>query len=131
MKMKNQLQNFNIYEYSKHIIRGLFETDGSVYFSKVNNIIRYPRIEIKTSSKRLGGQLLAILRENGFTPHKRKCESDRTLGIYLSGPKELERWGKKIGFGSIKNLSKFLFFIEKGYYIPKSSTKQRLDLMRG
>ena len=124
-------KKFLSWEFSKHIIRGLFETDGSLYFSKVNNRHTYPRIEIKTSSYELANQILLILKDNNFNPHQRTSKSDKTIGTYLSGPKELEKWANEVGFGSIKNLSKYLFFIEKGYYIPKSSTKQRLDLMRG
>ena len=45
---------------SKHVIRGLFETDGSLYFTrtKPSNLAKYPRLEIKTSSKKLSLQLV-------------------------------------------------------------------------
>jgi len=98
------------WKYSKHVMRGLFETDGSLYFSKVNNISSYPRVEIKTSSKELANQIVDILKQKGFKPHKRTNKGDSTIGIYVSGPIMLEKWIKEIGFGNIKSLSKYLFW---------------------
>src|SRR3989344_697575 len=54
---------------SKHILRGILETDGCLYFSKSKTSLgkpSYPRLEIKTASDRLARQIEVLLRENGF-----------------------------------------------------------------
>ena len=117
------------WKYSKHIMRGLFETDGSLYFSKVNEISSYPRVEIKTSSKMLASQIISILEQKSFKPHKRTNTSDSTIGVYISGQIMLEKWVQEIGFGSTKNLSKYLLWKKLGYYTPKISLKNRLELL--
>ena len=118
------------WKYSKHIIRGLFETDGSLYFLKVNGILAYPRVEIKTSSKVIAGQITKILEQKSFKPHTRTNNSDSTIGIYVSGPLMLERWVQEIGFGSNKSLSKYLVWKKLGYYIPRISFNDRIILLK-
>ena len=119
------------WKYSKHILRGLFETDGSLYFSKVSGVSSYPRVEIKTSSKELANQISDILKRKAFKPHKRTNKSDKTVGVYISGPVMLEKWIKEIGFGSTKNLTKYILWRKLGYYIPRISLKERLKLCGG
>jgi DNA-binding transcriptional regulator WhiA len=119
------------WEYSKHIIRGIFEADGSLYFSKINGIIKYPRLEIKTSSHCLAGQLVDILKRNHFKPCVRTSKSDNAIAVYLSGSESLDKWSEEIGFGNIKNYSKYAFWKKYGYYIPKSTTAERLMFLRG
>lgn len=120
------------WEYSKYILRGLFETDGSLYFSrnKNKNHHTYPRIKIKTSSINLVKQLITILKNQGFRPTIRKSKSDRTFGVLLSGNNMLDKWHEKVGFNTIKNLSKYVFFKQNGYYIPKMSISERLFVLK-
>lgn len=122
-------RRFLDWKYIRHIIRGLFETDGSLYFSKVKGVSRYPRVEIKTSSKILANQIIDILEQKSFKPHKRTNTSDSTIGIYVSGPIMLEKWVQEIGFGSNKNLSKYLVWKKLGYYIPKTSLNERINIL--
>ena len=124
-------EKFLDWEFSKHVLRGLFDTDGSLYFSKIKGIYNYPRLEIKTSSKELAEQIIEILSKNGFNPKKRTSKSDRTIGICLNGPEMLDKWFKDIGFRNEKNLSKYLVFKKLGHSIPKISTKERIELMGG
>ncbi len=114
---------------SRHVIRGIFESDGSLYFSKSRNIIGYPRIEIKTSSLVLARQIKQILAQRNFKPQTRTSKSDHTTAIYLSGIVMLEKWYNEIGFGSIKNISKYLFWKKLGYYIPRISLQDRLEML--
>lgn len=116
---------------SKHIIRGLLETDGSIYFSRITPKKRptYPRLEIKTSSKKLSEQIFRILQRKAFKVRIRTCKSDKTYGIYLSGPIMLEKWKKEIGFSSIKNTTKYLFWKKYKYYIPYLKLSKRIKLL--
>lgn len=112
---------------SRHIIRGLFETDGSLYFSRIypRKEHSYPRLEIKTSSKDLASQIVATLSSQRFTVHSKHSRSDRTIAVYLSGPEMLEKWIKEIGFSSQKNLTKYEIWKKAGFYTPGVSLKDR------
>lgn len=118
---------------SKHIIRGIFESDGSLYFSKskLSKYPTYPRIEIKTLSKKLAKQLCSVLKRNAFKVNKRPNRSDGSTNVYLSGDAMLEKWKKEIGFSSKKNLTKYELYKKLGYYMPKISFKERLILLKG
>ena len=117
------------WKHSKHVIRGLFETDGSLYFSKIKGISSYPRVEIKTSSKQIANQVTNVLKQRNFNPHIRTNNHDRTIGIYVSGPAMLEKWVNEIGFGSNKNLSKYLIWKKFGYYLPRISFSNRICIL--
>lgn len=115
---------------SKFILRGIFETDGSLYFSKSKVKVSkpsYPRLEIKTASIKLAHQLLTLLRANGFNAHSHQNGSTKV--VYLSGEKMLEKWVREIGFSSCKNQSKYLLWKRLGYYIPRISLSERLELL--
>ena len=42
----------------------------------------------------------------------------------------LEKWIKEIGFSSKKNITKYLLWKKLGYYIPKSTLKERESLLK-
>src|SRR3989338_5041782 len=112
--------------HSKHVLRGLFETDGSLYFSKLGGKHTYPRLEIKSSSNQLIKQIFDIFSKHGYNPHTISKKSDKTSAVYLSGSHKIDKWAKEIGFGSKKNLSKYLLWKKLGYYLPKSTLEERL-----
>lgn len=115
---------------SKHIVRGLFETDGSLYFSysKANGLYpTYPRLEIKTVSLELANQLYFLLKNQSFNVQLRKTES--TYCVYVSGVKMLNKWVKEIGFTNERSKTKYLFWKKYGYYIPKMSQQRRKILL--
>lgn len=115
---------------SKHIIRGLFETDGSLYFSysKTKGLYpTYPRLEIKTVSLDLAKQLYYLLKQRFFHVQLRKTES--TYCVYVSGVKMLDKWVKEIGFTNQRSKTKYLFWKKYGYYIPKISSYKRKKLL--
>ena len=120
-------EKFLDWKYSRHIIRGILETDGCIYFSKSKKIEypSYPRIEIKTSSKKLKSQIMEILNKKGFKVYCRKCEN--TYSLTLSGEKMLKKWIDEIGLSNKRNISKYDFWKKKGFYIPHISLKSRLE----
>ena len=119
------------WKYSRHIIRGIFETDGSLYFSKSKNFKypTYPRIELTTSSKKLASQLEKILKQKAFKIQTRTRTTDKTTRLYLSRESMLEKWNKEIGFSSMKKYSIYLLWKKYGYYIPRMSYKDRMKLL--
>jgi hypothetical protein len=76
------------------VLKGLFDTDGSVTIFN-NNGIRYPRIEIRICNSPMQQQFINILDENKI---KHKIQRfDRGIKIRISGKKELQKWFKKVG----------------------------------
>ncbi len=75
------------------IIRGIFQADGCLYFSRSKKCKypTYPRLEIKSSSPVLVSQLKSFLEKERFKVYAKKSSSDRTFGIYLNGEKMLEK----------------------------------------
>lgn len=139
IKFKNKSHNTEIpkqflqWKYSKHIIRGIFETDGSLYFSKSKKFKypTYPRIEIKTCSEKLLNQIKNILKQKDFKVTSNSVVSDTTIRLYLSGPMMLKKWVNEIGFSTEKNLTKYLLWRRLGYYKPKITLRSRLWLLKG
>jgi len=127
ISIKKELMNW---KFSKHIIRGICESDGCIYFSKskCSKYPTYPRIEIRTSSKRLAKQLMNILSKKDFRVNYLKCK--KTAKIYVSGSEMLNKWIKEIGFNNCKNLSKIQLWKTLGYYIPKTTHIQRLKILK-
>ncbi|MEK6862065.1 MAG: hypothetical protein AABY07_08940 [Nanoarchaeota archaeon] len=119
---------FLSWRYSRHIIRGIFESDGCLYFSKskVNKYPTYPRIEIRTSSDKLKEQIVTILKNKKFNVQTLKL---RTNKIYLSGEFMLKKWLNEIGINNPKNISKYLIWKKQGYYVPKCTLNERENLL--
>ena len=112
------------------ILRGLFEADGCLYFSK-SKLIKYPsypRLEICSSSEGLVNQIKSFLESEGFKVYvKKPSKNNRAFYIQISGEKMLELWKSKVGFVSLKNKTKYNFWKTKGFYIPHTNLKSRLN----
>ena len=115
------------------ILRGLFEADGCFYFSRSKkiNYPSYPRLEIKTSSPILVGQIKSFLEGEGFIVYLKKPIIHKTYALLLSGEEMLEKWRQLIGFVSLKNQSKYKLWKTKGFYIPYTPLKNRQELCAG
>ena len=81
-------------------LRGLIETDGTIYLEPKNNSL-YPRIEFGTTSEPLAKQVSALLTASGFKFHERKqVRSNGWLPIYrfyIRGKPNLEKWLGSVG----------------------------------
>lgn len=110
-----------------YILRGLFQADGCLYFSKSKkgDYPTYPRLEIKSSSSDLVKQIRNFLEFNGFIVYIKNPKSDRTYSIVLSGEKMLNMWIENIGFSSLKNNSKYELWKSKGFYTPNTPLNKR------
>ncbi len=116
-------------------LRGLFDTDGCLKFSKQSkNINYYPRIQLGFKESGFAHQIEKLLITLDFKFSK--WLSDNNRGYYkssakmvyyhISGKNNLIRWMKLIKPANQVQLTKYLFWKKKGYYIPKSSLKERL-----
>tara|TARA_Y100000310_G_scaffold344501_1_gene457595 strand:- start:1012 stop:2010 length:999 start_codon:yes stop_codon:yes gene_type:complete len=97
---------FQEWDCFKFIIRGLFDTDGSLYFDldpRYRN--PYPILEISTSFETLREQLSEVLKSRNFRVIKYKC------GIRLKGESQLLRWFEEIKPQNKKHILKYENFL--------------------
>ena len=90
-------------------LRGIVDTDGSLFLAKKSHRSDYPSIEISTTSEKLAKQLKDTLSPRfriGFRSHKRK-NFFRLYVISLNGEKMVDEWVKEIGFSNIRNLERY------------------------
>lgn len=95
----------NEWNLAKNTIRGIADTDGSVFVAKKPGIEKYPSIEITTDSKVLAEQLKKILMENGFRvaniwKYRSKLSKRTTYKIALNGKENIKKWVNGIGFSN-------------------------------
>jgi hypothetical protein len=116
---------------AKHTIRGIADTDGSVFVSKKPGIEKYPCIEITTTSKNIVNQIKTLLSKNGFRvttrTDKRKNPNPNALPCYrisLNGQKNLKKWIEEISFTNPYKQERGLSYIKD--YKPTSLNKEFL-----
>ena len=95
------LQIYNNWNLAKNTLRGIADTDGSVFVSKKPGIEKYPSIELTTTSEKLSTQLKNLLISQGFRANarleKRIKINPNALPSYkiaLYGQKNLKKWMK-------------------------------------
>jgi len=97
----NKLQSLE-WNSLKCIIRGIADTDGSIFTFDKPGSPNYPSIEITTTSKKLAYQLDEILKNKGFRSKLRyyvdKRYNTTTFKIALNGWDMLNKWLNEIGF---------------------------------
>ena len=92
---------------AKLTIRGIADTDGSVFVSKKPGVENYHCIEITTTSVNLANQIKDLLNQNNFKVtsrlEKRKNINPNALPSYkvtLNGKENLKKWIGEIGFSN-------------------------------
>lgn len=95
-------------------IKGISDTDGSLFFSRKGNRKYYPSIEISTTSEKLAFQLKEILKDQfdlriGFRSFK-QGSYHRIYRISINGTKMLEKWMNLIGFSNKRILDRYKKF---------------------
>jgi hypothetical protein len=109
-------------------IRGLFDSDGSLIFSKKTyQRSQYPTIEIKTVSHHLGRSVKDLLVAIGFRAALNR--SAESWVVRLNGLTMLEMWMNKIGSRNVKHLTKYLVWKKDGFCPPETTTPMRLKLL--
>lgn len=96
------ISNWNL---TRATIRGLFDTDGSVFAVKKPGVDKYPSIEMTTISKNLIEQLKFILVGRGFRVSKIwqfKSKLSKNIGYRfgLNGRENIRKWIEEIGFSN-------------------------------
>jgi DNA-binding transcriptional regulator WhiA len=101
----------------KNLIRGLFDTDGSVFVSKKPRLKKYPSIELTTCSKKLVEQVKEILEKQGFRVSNiwsfDSKKSKRTgYRVGLNGQDNLKRWINEIGFSNPWKMQRAISYLK-------------------
>ena len=92
----------------KFVLRGYFDTDGSLVVTNNNGTI-YPRLEMKISPSPMQNQFIQLLQFYGFRFGVYQIGRGK-VRIQMNGKKELKKWVKLIGFSNIKHLNKYQKF---------------------
>lgn len=105
-------------------VRGLFDTDGNVYFSTRSKVMKdyYPVLSIELRSEQTIKETAEILSMLGFDPAV-YCSQDKwgaAWAINLIGVRRLERYCKLIGWNNPKHLNKVVIWKDKHQELAKN-----------
>ena len=99
-----------------------------VFSRKTYREYKYPTIEIKTVSRRLGVSVRELLRTSGFGAFLNK--SAESWVVRINGKEMLELWMKKVGSRNIKHLTKYLVWKKSSICPPKTTVQERMSILR-
>ncbi len=126
-------------ELQKAFLRGLFDTDGSIYFeknysAKSDKHIR-PKIKLGTTSKTLKEQLKQMLANLGIKvidkkPYKGKRDKNMKYELVIYRKTDIEKWIKEIGFSNSKHITKIQIWKILGYCPPKTTISERKGILK-
>lgn len=110
-KVKSQVRIpawcFRTVVFKRRTLRGLIDTDGSVY-----RIRSGVQISFCNCSKKLLSDARKLMVELGFTPSRPSVNK-----IYLTRARDLQKYYREIGFGNFKHKKRFMLFVEKRWGI--------------
>lgn len=126
-------------KYAKRCLRGLFDTDGSVYFAK-NYSAKYPmynyaRIQLALTSKTIIDQVEQLLKLFGLSPMRIKAYigtngKEPTHRIVVHRKADILWFRKHIGFKNSKHVTKFTYFDLYGCCPAHMTVQQRQEQLR-
>jgi len=126
-------------EYLHRFLRGLFDTDGCLYFQK-NYSCKVPKptwpiIQLGLISKELIYEVFDILQWLGLHPQLKKPFIGKkgkhlayVIKIYRND--DLAYFMKYIQFKNSKHITKWAIFQKYGYYLPYTTIKERKKLLK-
>lgn len=90
---------------AKYTLRGIMDSDGTVFVSKKPRVEKYPSMEITTTSLILAEQLRKILLQKNFRVANIRKSLSKTnkipaYRVPLHGKKNIARWLHEIGFSN-------------------------------
>ncbi|MBI2208238.1 hypothetical protein HYU50_01980 [Candidatus Woesearchaeota archaeon] len=127
-------------------IRGLFDTDGSIYFCKsynkrkkksIYNAFHYrPKIKLATISYTLIEEVYSLLIGLGFHPRIQKPIKQRkneyTMhSVIVDSKSDVLKWIKDIGFKNLKHVTKVNIWEKSGFCPPYTTLNERLKVLNG
>ena len=124
---------------SRRFLRGLFDTDGSIYFNKnktaSNPINNQPVIKLGTVSNILIKDLFKLLNKLGLhprlkKPYKGKRNKNRVYEIVIYRRADIKFFIEDIEFKNPKHHTKWRVFKKLGYCPPKTTLSQRKAILK-
>ena len=114
-----------------HFLRGVFDTDGCLKFSKQTSQKNYyPRIQFCFSNAPFAHEVKELLEKIGFKLGMWKDLRFNGLIFYqISGSDNLEKWMSIVDSGNPVQKTKYQMWKKYGSYIPKSSLKSRMEAL--
>lgn len=111
-------------------LRGLFDTDGNLNFSKQNKKrAYYPRVRLCGKSYPMIEQIQVLLDELGFRYCNWKDKRSNLLWYELSGKAMLEKWMRIINPRNPIHITKFMSWRKIGYRIPNQTLSERIKFL--
>jgi DNA-binding transcriptional regulator WhiA len=97
----------------KHTLRGIFDTDGSVFVAKKPGVEKYPSIEMTTASLELAEQIKEILINQGFRvakiwAYRSNLQRRKVYKVPLNGKENIRKWIEKIGSSNPYKLQRMI-----------------------
>jgi intein/homing endonuclease len=123
-------------------LRGLFDTDGSIYFNKnystkvENRKHNRPRIKLGLTSEKVIYEVYFILKNLNFAPYlkpayKGKRDKNPVYSIILQRVKDVNRFVYEIGFNNSKHMTKWKIYKKLGYCPPNTTIIERYRILSG
>lgn len=120
----------------KSFLRGIADTDFSLFFYEKNGKYSHPAISCTMSNKPLVQDLEKSLAGLGFTvstrydvQRKRNFKEHSEHVLTVCGKGQLRNWMESIGFSNPKHRTKFDIWEEQGYCLPRMTTQERIALI--
>ena len=95
-------------ELEKYVLRGYFDTDGSVIITNNNGTI-YPRLEMKICPSPMQIQFIEILKRKRFKFGVYQIGRGE-IRIQMNGISQLKKWKEDVGFSNSKHINKIKKF---------------------
>lgn len=116
-------------------IRGLFDTDGSLFFNKsTGGLYSQPRIRFANVSWWMIRDVYVALRTLQIhcrlrTPYQGKRDAAPVYSIEVHRQSAVQMFMQQIGSSNLKHSTKWILFMALGFCLPRTSLHQRLTLI--
>jgi len=124
---------------SKRFLRGLFDTDGNIYFDKNRSAKiqknNRPIIKLSGVSEKLIKGVYNLLVSLGFHPrmkkkYKGKRDKNFVHSLLIYRIKDVENYIREIGFKNPKHYTKWQIYKKLGFCPPNTKLKERLSILK-
>lgn len=122
----------------KRFLRGLFDTDGCIYFdvnrSAKERLNNRPTISLGTVSKKLGEQVFNSLINLGYyprmkKPYKGKKDKNTVYRVLIYRVEDIKKYINEIGFKNPKHETKWMVFNKLGYCPSRTTLIERKNIL--
>lgn len=130
----------------KSFLRGVFDTDGSIFFCRSNTRTKKPtfctkfhykpKIKLAVISKELVSDVYGLLKGLGFSPRmyspKQQRKTENTMyTLVLDTDKDVIKWIEEIGFKNYKHVTKVKIWKQFGFCPPHTTISDRIKILDG